>query len=69
MSPKKTDTAPKKNFWIWVEDTLILLAIPVLWLTIFQLRGPVYTAIQWVTLAIMVWIFVNRVRRFRRYAD
>ena len=69
MSSEKTDAKEKKNPWIWVEDALILLAIPVLWLTIFQLKGPIYTAIQWITLAVMVWIFINRVRRFHRYAE
>jgi len=57
---------------IVVEDALILLAIPVLWLTVLRLEGPEVLVIQMVTLAVMVWIMAARLRRLwaaRRRAE
>jgi hypothetical protein len=48
-----------------VEDILIVLAIPVLWFTIFKLDGAIYDIIQYLTLIMLVVIFVRRIRQFR----
>ena len=63
------DARPAKPLRIWIEDALILLAIPVLWLTILRFRGPIYTAVMLATLAVMVWIFVARWRRLNKYVE
>ncbi|MBM4047328.1 MAG: hypothetical protein FJ279_19660 [Planctomycetes bacterium] len=56
----------KRSLGVIVEDILIVLAIPVLWLTIFRLDGGIYDVIQWVTLGAMVVVFVRRINRFRK---
>lgn len=60
---------PEENrFWIYVEDALILLAIPVLWLTIFRLEGELCKWVQFITFVVMVVIFFRRRGRIRRAA-
>ena len=57
---------------VHIEDALILLAIPVLWLTVLRKTGPLVVAAQWVALAVMVLIFLVRARRLmvgRRRAE
>jgi membrane protein implicated in regulation of membrane protease activity len=74
MDPRPPDPSPKAvPVWrLRVEDALILLAIPVLWLTVLRLSGPWVFAAQIVALAAMVVIFFVRVRRMlaaRRQAE
>lgn len=59
----------KKDPTIIIEDIFILLSIPVLWLFVFRLRGPVCTSIGIVALAALIVILVRRVRRINTVAD
>ncbi|MBM4080365.1 MAG: hypothetical protein FJ278_11750 [Planctomycetes bacterium] len=66
--PHVPEPSPRRriSLGVIIEDILIVLAIPVLWLTIFRLDGPICDVIQWVTLGAMVVVFVRRINRFRR---
>lgn len=61
-----SDPTEEKKIWIYIEDALILLAIPVLWLTIFHIQGELCRWVQFITLAVMAAIFVRRIVRIRR---
>lgn len=59
-------------WYIYLEDALILLAIPVLWFTVLNMSGPLVTGIQVVTLLVLIVIGFNRARRLllgRRRAE
>ena len=61
------DARKKQKLIILLEDIIILLAIPVLWFTIFRLEGAVYDVIKYLTLFAMVFIFVRRFGRIRSH--
>jgi len=63
---------PRRPRLHWIEDILILAAIGSLWPTVLRKTGPWVTAIQIVTLAVMMVILVARGRRLaaaRRRAE
>lgn len=77
-SPDRTTTvAPPpgvgRGRWrVYVEDALILLAIPVLWLTLFRMEGSAARTVQIVTLCVMLAVMAVRLRRLwaaRREAE
>ena len=57
----------KTKVSIIVEDVIILLSIAVLWLTIFRLEGRIYDVIKYLTLAVLVVIFIRRFARVRQF--
>jgi len=59
----------ERKLWIYVEDALIVLAIAVLWLTIFKLEGEFCRWIQFVTFVVMVVILIRRINRIRRATE
>lgn len=63
---------PSTPWYIYFEDALIILAIPVLWFTVLNMSGPLVTGIQVVTLLVLLVIGFNRARRLlagRRRAE
>lgn len=61
-----SEPTEEKRFWIYVEDALILLAIPVLWLKICHVGGELTNWLLFVTLVVMAAIFIRRINRIRR---
>lgn len=66
-----TPTPPPsgKDPSVIIEDIFVFLSIPVLWLFVFRLRGPVCTLIGVATMAALLVILVRRVRRINAVAD
>ena len=63
---------PSTPWRVYVEDALIVLAIPVLWLTVLRMSGPLVIGIQVITLVVMLVVFFARGRRLlvaRREAE
>jgi len=53
----------RKDPSVIIEDILVFLSIPVLWLFVFRLRGIVCNLIGLVTLVILIVILARRIRR------
>lgn len=69
-APMNPNQPPGKKDWsILLEDAAIILAIPVLWLFVLKLHQPLYAAIGFATLAVLVWILVRRIRRINQASD
>lgn len=73
LDPGAGGPRPQLTPWrVYLEDALVLLAIPVLWFTVLRKTGPLVVAAQALTLAVMVAIFSIRTRRMlaaRRQAE
>ena len=54
---------PSTSWFVYLEDVLIILAIPVLWFTVLRMSEPLVTGIQVVTLLVLIVIGFNRLRR------
>ncbi|NOZ19867.1 MAG: hypothetical protein GXP25_02130 [Planctomycetes bacterium] len=61
-----SDPTEEKRFWIYVEDALIVLAIPVLWLKICNIGGEFTNWALFITLVVMAVVFFRRISRIRR---
>ncbi len=48
---------------IWIEDTLILVCIGLLWLPLTGARGAWVSGVMLADLALMVWLLIRRKRR------
>ena len=69
-SPATPPSPPgRKDPTVILEDVLIVLSIPVLWLFVLKLRGFVYSLIGGVTLVVLLVILYRRIRRIDAAAE
>lgn len=70
--PDSSGQKPATRWYVYLEDALILLAIPALWFTVLRKTGPVAFGVQVVTLIVMLVVAFVRSRRLlvaRREAE
>lgn len=65
QEPLDPDLIPSRRT-VWIEDALILLGIPIMWLAIFELQGAWVRVVLWATLAVMIVLLIRRKRRIDR---